>query len=69
MTNKTGRINRHTPLPITAEVERQMLSMWDAGLDTRAMQAEFMIHESHLANALPRLLERRRQDAAWDNVA
>lgn len=47
----------------------EALSLWSAGFDTSRIATMLSLPESVIANCLPKLLERRRQDAAWGYIA
>lgn len=48
---------------------QEALALWCAGFDTARIASMLSLPESVVANSLPKLLERRRQDAAWGEVA
>lgn len=48
---------------------REVLALWSAGFDTARIASMLSLPESVIANNLPKLLEQRRQDMAWDGAA
>lgn len=51
---------------IRAVSDTDILRLWDQGLDTCAISKQLWVNESVVANKLPNLLLRRRQDHEWN---
>ena len=48
---------------------REALALWSAGFDTARIAAMLALPESVVANGLPKILEKRRQDRDWGSAA
>ncbi len=46
--------------------DTDILRLWDQGLDTSVISKQLWVNESVVANKLPNLLLRRRQDQEWN---
>lgn len=44
----------------------EIIALWRAGKNTNEIAKQLWVDESHIANRLPRLLERDRQDQEWN---
>ena len=49
--------------------DQEILALWCAGRDTFDIARSTGVPESEVANRLPRILERRRQDDAFERVS
>jgi hypothetical protein len=47
-------------------VDARILELWRAGSDTYEISKSLWLPEANIANRLPRLLERSRQDQEWN---
>lgn len=44
----------------------EIIALWRAGKNTNEIAKQLWVDESYIANQLPRLLERNRQDQEWN---
>lgn len=56
-------------LELSPQHRSETLALWAAGFDTDRIASMLSLPESVIANNLPKLLEQRRQDMAWDGAA
>lgn len=52
--------------PFNAQDDSTMLSLWRQGHNTLVIAQEMTVPESAIANRLPHVLERARQDDDWE---
>lgn len=46
--------------------DQDIIALWRQGLNTTDIARRHFVAESQIANRLPRLLERHRQDRDWE---
>lgn len=46
--------------------DQEILLLWRAGKDTCDIAKQLWVDESHIANRLPHILQRDRQDQEWN---
>ena len=61
----TGWNNTPAYLGLNVEVDQHMLALWQQGNNTLDIARIMCVPESEVANRLPHILERARQDAEW----
>lgn len=60
---RTFVTSREQPAP---PLDGQILAEWRMGKDTFEIAQRFWVAESNIANRLPHILERARQDQEWN---
>ena len=53
-------------LPRGSASDEEILLLWRGKADTYEISKRLWVPESHIANRLPRILERERQDQEWN---
>jgi hypothetical protein len=58
---------RNRALDYPGDLDADILAHWSAGRDTMDISRALCVPESIVANKLPKLIERRRQDRRWNS--